>query len=182
MFTTANGAAIKRATVFAAAMGYVEIQINSQKAGGNAVLEPGWTQYDQRLLYVSYDVTTLLDDNTTSASTTGRRQQQREQQQQQQLHVELGNGWPVTTLLCPLLALYRQTVLEDHDEVNRLPSEAHAALHQRPWKVGGGARRLIGDLAQDDIYANVRLIMTSSLQAWAFETYACSQTPAQDRI
>ena len=128
MFATANGAAIKRATVFAAAMGYVEIQINSQKAGGNAVLEPGWTQYDQRLLYVSYDVTALLDDNTTSASTT-------RGQQQQQLHVELGNGWPVTTLICPLLALCRQTVLEGHDEVDRLLSKAHAALHQEPWKV-----------------------------------------------
>ena len=27
--------------------------------GGNAVLEPGWTQYDRRLIYATYDVTDL---------------------------------------------------------------------------------------------------------------------------
>ena len=49
-----------RATAFVAAMGYVELYVNGKKAGGNAVLEPGWTQYDRRLLYVTYDVTDLV--------------------------------------------------------------------------------------------------------------------------
>eukprot|EP00933_Yihiella_yeosuensis_P006417 TRINITY_DN11110_c0_g1_i1.p1 TRINITY_DN11110_c0_g1~~TRINITY_DN11110_c0_g1_i1.p1 ORF type:complete len:793 (+),score=108.52 TRINITY_DN11110_c0_g1_i1:51-2429(+) len=42
------------------AAGYGEIWINGEKADASAVLEPAWTQYDQRLLVAQYDVTGKL--------------------------------------------------------------------------------------------------------------------------
>ena len=66
-----------RVTAFVAAMGYVELWINGKKAGEDAVLEPGWTQFDRRLLYVTYDVSDLFRAPNN-----------------QSVGVALGNGWP----------------------------------------------------------------------------------------
>ncbi|MBQ9358863.1 MAG: family 78 glycoside hydrolase catalytic domain, partial [Abditibacteriota bacterium] len=43
-------------------LGYHELYINGQKAG-DRVLEPGFTGFDKRALYSSYDITGLLKDN-----------------------------------------------------------------------------------------------------------------------
>ncbi|MCS7315360.1 MAG: family 78 glycoside hydrolase catalytic domain, partial [Bryobacterales bacterium] len=48
-----------RARAFIAGLGYYELRINGQKVGDH-VLDPGWTTYDKRVLYTSYDVTDLL--------------------------------------------------------------------------------------------------------------------------
>jgi alpha-L-rhamnosidase len=52
-------AAPKRALVHYAGIGYSELRINSRKVGGN-VLDPGWTTYDKRVLYVTHDITRML--------------------------------------------------------------------------------------------------------------------------
>lgn len=44
------------AKAFIAGMGYHELHINGKKVG-NHVLDPGWTNYPQTVLYVSHDVT-----------------------------------------------------------------------------------------------------------------------------
>ena len=51
--------AVVRARAYIAGVGYYELRINGRKAGDH-VLDPGWTTYDKRVLYVTYDVTTLL--------------------------------------------------------------------------------------------------------------------------
>ncbi|MEO7716755.1 MAG: glycoside hydrolase family 78 protein [Capsulimonas sp.] len=58
---------IKSATVFATARGVYELHLNGAKVG-DALLSPGWTDYNKRIQYQSYDVTDLL---TSGANALG---------------------------------------------------------------------------------------------------------------
>ncbi len=53
------GAAV-RARAYICGLGYYELRINGAKVGNN-VLDPAWTTYDKRVLYVTYDVTSFLN-------------------------------------------------------------------------------------------------------------------------
>jgi len=55
---TLNGRA-RRARAYVCGLGYHDLRINGRKAG-NHVLDPGWTTYDKRVLYITYDVTNFL--------------------------------------------------------------------------------------------------------------------------
>jgi len=48
-----------RARAHVCGLGYYELRINGAKVG-HSVLDPGWTTYEKRLLYVTHDVTPLL--------------------------------------------------------------------------------------------------------------------------
>lgn len=48
-----------RARAYVCGLGYHELRINGAKVG-NSVLDPGWTTYDKRVLYVTFDVTPYL--------------------------------------------------------------------------------------------------------------------------
>lgn len=63
------GKPVKRATVYATALGIYELQVNGQRVG-DAVFAPGWTDYKKRLYYNAYDVTPLvrLGGNAVGAS------------------------------------------------------------------------------------------------------------------
>jgi len=50
---------VKRATAHATALGLYELQLNSQKVG-DANFLPGWTDYDKRLYYQTYDITDYI--------------------------------------------------------------------------------------------------------------------------
>jgi len=50
---------IKRARAYICGLGYYELRINGKKVGDH-VLDPGWTDYDKRVLYVTYDITWYL--------------------------------------------------------------------------------------------------------------------------
>jgi alpha-L-rhamnosidase len=50
---------VKRARAYVCGLGYHELRVNGRKAG-NHVLDPGWTTYDKRVLYITYDVTNAL--------------------------------------------------------------------------------------------------------------------------
>lgn len=50
---------IKRATVYATALGLYELHLNGQRVG-NDVFTPGWTDFHKRVQYNTYDVTGLL--------------------------------------------------------------------------------------------------------------------------
>lgn len=50
---------LKAAYVFVSGLGQYELRLNGRKAG-NDVISPGWTNYEERCLYNSYDVTALL--------------------------------------------------------------------------------------------------------------------------
>ena len=63
-----------RATAHICGLGYNELSINGKKVGDH-VLDPGFTDYTQRNLYVTYDVTELLPSGRSAIS------------------VILGSGW-----------------------------------------------------------------------------------------
>ncbi len=60
--------AVKRARIYATALGVYQLQLNGEPVG-DQVLAPGWTNYNQRLQYQIYDVTELLQagDNALGA-------------------------------------------------------------------------------------------------------------------
>jgi alpha-L-rhamnosidase len=60
--------AVRRARMYATARGVYELYVNGNRVG-NDVLAPGWTDYDRRIQYQTYDVTPLLAEgpNTLGA-------------------------------------------------------------------------------------------------------------------
>ena len=65
---------VTQARVYICGLGYYELHINGKKIGDH-VLDPGFTRYDKRALYVTYDVTQALHPGTNAVA------------------VILGNGW-----------------------------------------------------------------------------------------
>ncbi|MBB5438155.1 alpha-L-rhamnosidase [Pedobacter sp. AK017] len=65
---------IKSARAFIAAAGLYELSINGQKVGNHS-LDPVYTRFDRRVVYVTHDVTSYLNDNENA------------------IGVLLGNGW-----------------------------------------------------------------------------------------
>ena len=55
---------VKKATALVSAMGAYELLVNGKKAG-NAILTPGFTSFDNRVLYAEYDITSLLEEDIT---------------------------------------------------------------------------------------------------------------------
>ncbi|MFD1255451.1 glycoside hydrolase family 78 protein [Mucilaginibacter terrae] len=52
--------AVKRARIYACAPGFAELRLNGKKVGANRERDPGFTRFDKRLLYATYDVTAQL--------------------------------------------------------------------------------------------------------------------------
>jgi len=71
---------VKRGRIHVCCLGYYELRINGQKAGNN-VLDPGYTTYEKRILYSSYNVTQLLQNGDNA------------------LGVMIGKGWSSVRLL-----------------------------------------------------------------------------------
>ena len=65
---------VERARAYVTSHGLYEMAINGQRVG-DAVLTPGWTSYNKRLQYQTYDVTALLKQGPNAVGIT------------------LGNGW-----------------------------------------------------------------------------------------
>ncbi len=65
---------VVRAKAFMCGLGYSELRLNGRKVERH-VLDPGWTTYDKRALYVSYDVTGYLRPGANATA------------------VSLGQGW-----------------------------------------------------------------------------------------
>lgn len=70
----AVGSPIRRARAYVCGLGYYELRLNGKKVG-DRVLDPGYTQFDQRTLYATYDVTSALQKGGNAIGVT------------------LGNGW-----------------------------------------------------------------------------------------
>lgn len=65
---------VVRARAYVCGLGYYELRVNGRKVGGN-VLDPAWTTYDKRALYVVYDLAPYLKPGPNAVG------------------VILGNGW-----------------------------------------------------------------------------------------
>ena len=53
---------VKNAKLIVSARGVYTAELNNNRVG-DFILAPGWTQYDTRIQYQTYDVTNLLADN-----------------------------------------------------------------------------------------------------------------------
>ena len=71
-------ASLRRATVFLAAAGYYELYVNGQRIDPTRRLDPGVTEYERDVLYVSFDVTLALQPSSGATGAVG---------------VRLGDGW-----------------------------------------------------------------------------------------
>lgn len=78
----------RRARAYICGLGYYELHLNGQKVGDH-VLDPGWTTYAKRVLYVTYDVTPYLKKGKNA------------------IGVMLGRGWSKAKIL--LFQLYIET-------------------------------------------------------------------------
>ncbi|WP_256762211.1 alpha-L-rhamnosidase [Cohnella sp. WQ 127256] len=56
-----GGGAVQSARIYATAAGVYELYLNGNKVG-DEVLSPGWTSYNKRLQYQTYDVTSLVHE------------------------------------------------------------------------------------------------------------------------
>lgn len=65
---------VQEARLYVAAAGYYELFINGQRIGDH-YLDPGYTHFDKRILYVTHDVTSLLKEGNNAVAAV------------------LGNGW-----------------------------------------------------------------------------------------
>jgi alpha-L-rhamnosidase len=124
------------ATVYIACVGWFEARLNGVKLGGDAVLEPGWTQWNKRLEYVAYEV-------PPSALRAG----------PNALGLWLGGGWPGHLGLRPALrvlvsvqggvgAAARRTYI-----ASAAPAAGIAGLSS-----SGGFRTARGPVTANDIY------------------------------
>lgn len=57
------------ARIYATSLGLYELHLNGQRVG-DALLTPGWTSYDHRILYQTYDVTDLLREGDNALGAT----------------------------------------------------------------------------------------------------------------
>ena len=65
---------VLQARLYICGLGYYELHVNGQKVGDH-ILDPGFTRYDKRALYLTYDVTDVLRQGSNAVG------------------VILGNGW-----------------------------------------------------------------------------------------
>jgi alpha-L-rhamnosidase len=56
---------IERARLYLAALGVYEVEVNGERVGDH-VLAPGWTSYNHRLRYQTFDVTSLLREGSNA--------------------------------------------------------------------------------------------------------------------
>ncbi|WP_187262085.1 alpha-L-rhamnosidase [Pontibacter beigongshangensis] len=56
---------VKRATVYVSGLGHFEMSLNGEKVGDH-FLAPGWTDYDEHALYVTYDITKQLQQGANA--------------------------------------------------------------------------------------------------------------------
>ena len=59
-FNVSNANPIRTATAFISGLGYYELFVNGDSVDASRKLDPGWTTYEKRTLFVSYDLTSRI--------------------------------------------------------------------------------------------------------------------------
>ncbi|MBR1693303.1 MAG: family 78 glycoside hydrolase catalytic domain [Lachnospiraceae bacterium] len=76
---------LKRATLYASALGIYDAYINGQRVGADE-LKPGWSNYEKSLYYNTYDITELLSGSAGGNASPAEESRSR-------IAVMLGTGW-----------------------------------------------------------------------------------------
>lgn len=131
---------VKRARLYVTALGLYEFSINGKKAG-DAFLTPGWTDYDKRIYYQTYDVTADLKAGKNALAS------------------QLSYGWYAGYLGYSLLvqnpvvrAFYGKVpVLKAQLEVEYANGQKETFVTDNTWKASQGAL-LESDLLNGETY------------------------------
>jgi alpha-L-rhamnosidase len=126
--------AVRRARAYVTGLGYYELHLNGAKVGDH-VLDPGWTDYDERVLYATYDVTRQLRSGENV------------------LGVALGNGWynPLPQPMFGFLKFRETLPIGEPKALVRLHVEyadgtTQTVVSDTSWRASGGP------LLKNDIY------------------------------
>lgn len=92
--------AVARARAYICGLGYYELRINGEKVGRN-VLDPGFTTYDKRVLYSTYDVTRRLRHGPNAVGVMLGEGWSKSRALLFQMDVELENGKRITITSTP---------------------------------------------------------------------------------
>ena len=118
---------IKRVRLYISGLGYYEAYLNGERIG-DYVLDPGWTSYEKRVLYSSYDVTGLIREKKNC------------------LGVMVGNGWynPLPMRMWGRLNLREFLTVGRPRLIVQLNIEytdgtKESVVSDESWKVGKGA-------------------------------------------
>lgn len=125
---------ILRARAYLAGLGYHELHLNGKKVGDH-VLEPGWTDYDKRVFYVTHDAAPFLQIGYNA------------------IGVIVGNGW----LGMPKLLLQLEVFYED-GSIETLATHGGHTHAPDVWHVGTGPVR--GNSIYDGETYDARLEMS----------------------
>ena len=121
---------VESARIYAAALGLYELQLNGERVGDHE-LAPGWTDYNKRIQYQTYDVTDQIDDGDNAFG------------------AELGDGWYAgrvamfgdrSTAATPRLIAQLRITYTDGIRAGRR-HRRHAGAPRRAHDVGRPARR-----------------------------------------
>jgi alpha-L-rhamnosidase len=131
---------LKKARLYVTALGLYEFKVNGQKAG-DAYLTPGWTDYDKRVYYQTYDVTKNVKEGVNALAS------------------QLSYGWYAGYLGYSLLvqnpvvrAFYGKVpVLKAQLEVLYADGTSETFSTDRSWKAAKGAL-LESDLLNGETY------------------------------
>jgi alpha-L-rhamnosidase len=135
---------IKRATVYATALGIYELYLNGQRIG-DARFAPGWTDYHQRAYYWSHDVTALVHSGGNA------------------LGAWVGDGWYAGYIGFGLLTgigtehLGRDTygktpALLAQLEIEYMDGSNETVVTDKSWKVTGDGPVREGDFLMGEFY------------------------------
>ncbi len=103
---------VKRARAYVAGLGYHELRVNGRKSG-NAVLEPGWTTYDKRVLYTVHDVGRMLRPGANAVAVMLGEGWYKDRALLLQLNVELEDGTKLSVVSDPTWKAADGPILED---------------------------------------------------------------------
>lgn len=76
---------LKRATIYVSGLGYVRLFLDGRNVPGNTFLDPGLTTVSERVLYATYDASTILQEESNGD----------EEAPIHTIGISLGNGWYV---------------------------------------------------------------------------------------
>jgi alpha-L-rhamnosidase len=117
---------VRRARAYVSGLGYYELSLNGRRVGDH-LLDPGWTSYERRVLYSTYDVTDSLQPGVNCAG------------------ILLGNGWynPLPLRLWGWLNLRQHLAVGRPRAILQLVVEyqdggLERVVTDESWKVGDG--------------------------------------------
>ncbi len=155
-----------KANLFVSAAGYYKLFINGKRVG-NSVLDPGYTHFDKRILYSTYDVTNLIGSGKNCMSAV------------------LGNGWYNIQSLAvwnfDLAAWRNRPRLLCELEIEYSDGTRSTIVSDDSWRTSTGAY-LFNNLYSGDVY-DARLEQKGWQLAdfndsdWAKATITSSQAP-----